>query len=174
MICPDCQTDNIRGTDICESCGHDLRSLDVSAGEDAFTAHVLNDHLGEIGVEQPLDVSPGDPVALAIHVMQQHRIGCVLVEEGDKLVGILTERDVLLKAAGENVDLNALAVRQIMTPDPVILRDEDTIAVALHKMSVGGFRHIPLVTNGRPPRVISIRDVFRHISPYISGELAPV
>ncbi len=173
MICPDCQTENIPGADFCEGCGHDLRNLDLPTGDDAFSTHVLNDHLGDIGVEQTRRVAPGDPVALAIHVMQDHKTECVLVEEGGKIVGILTERDILLKAAGQKVDLNAVAVRQVMTPDPVILRDEDTIAVALHKMSVGGFRHIPLVTDGRPPRVVSITDVFRHIAPYITGELTP-
>lgn len=171
MICPDCQTENLPGADVCESCGNDLRSLDIPTGDDAFSSHVLNDHLGEIGVEQTREVAPGDPVALAIRVMQQHKTECVLVEEGSKVVGILTERDILLKAAGAKEDLNAVAVRQIMTPDPVILRDEDTIAVALHKMSIGGFRHIPLVTDGRPPRVVSIRALFSHISPYITGEL---
>lgn len=170
MICPDCQTDNLPGADFCEGCGHDLRNLDLPMGDDAFSIHVLNDHLGDIGVEQTRRVAPGDPVALAIHVMQQHQTECVLVEEQAAIVGILTERDILLKAA-HRADLNAIAVRQLMTPDPVILRDEDTIAVALHKMSVGGFRHIPLVSEGRPPRVVSITDLFHHIAPYITGEL---
>src|SRR3990170_3094021 len=51
--------------------------------------------------------------------------------------------------------------------DPVALREEDTLATALHKMSIGGFRHIPLVKDGRPTRVISIRDLFRHVSTFI-------
>ncbi len=50
-----------------------------------------------------------------------------------------------MKAAGDKVNLSALAARDIMTPDPVILREEDTLAVALHKLSIGGFRHIPFV-----------------------------
>ncbi len=170
MICPGCQTENIAGADVCESCGHDLRNLDLPSAEDKFTEHLLNDRLGELGAEEPQAVAPGDPVALAIHLMQRHATGCVLVHEGEQLVGILTERDVLLKAAGDKVDLNAVAVREIMTPDPVILREEDTLVVALHKMSIGGFRHIPLVTRGRATRIVSIQDVFRHVGAFIDPE----
>jgi CBS domain-containing protein len=52
-----------------------------------------------------------------------------------------------------------------MTPDPVVLRPDDPIAVAIHKMAVGGFRHIPIVDAGHlPTGVVSARDVFRHIA----------
>lgn len=174
MICPDCKADNIAGADFCESCGQDLGSLDLPGAADEFTQHLMNDRLSDIAAEERPDVAPGDPVAFAIHVMQQRGTGCVLVKEGDTLVGILTERDVLLKAAEDSVDLNAVAVRQIMTPDPVTLQEEDTLAVALHMMSIGGFRHIPLVTEGRATRVVSIRDLFRHISAFIPERPAHV
>ena len=61
---------------------------------------------------------------------------------------------------------NAMAVSDIMTPDPVMLREDDTIAVAIHKMAVGGFRHIPFVDQKRT-LMVSIQDVFRHVAPYI-------
>ncbi len=52
-----------------------------------------------------------------------------------------------------------------MTPDPVVLRPDDTLAVAIHKMAVGGFRHIPVVdAAGRPTAVVSAVDVFRHLA----------
>ena len=51
-----------------------------------------------------------------------------------------------------------------MTHDPVVLRHDDTIAVALNKMAVGGFRHIPIVEDGRPVGVVTARDVFRHLA----------
>lgn len=170
MICPDCQTDNIPGSDSCESCGSDLTSLDLPGAEDEFTEHILTDTLADVVAEEPPVVSPTDPVAFAIHGMQTNRVASVLVKEGDKLVGIMTERDVLLKAAGDNVDLNALAVRELMTPDPVVLKDSDTLALALHNMSVGGFRHIPVISGGEANRVLSIHDVFNHISPFIPGQ----
>jgi|FLYL01.1.fsa_nt_gi predicted transcriptional regulator len=171
-ICPDCSTENIAGADTCEGCGRDLRNLDLPEAGDLFSAHLISDQLKELGSEQLRLVSPGDPVAYAIHVMQEARTGCVLVSEEGKLVGILTEQDVLMKAAGGKVDLNAVAVREIMTPDPVVLREEDTLAVALHKMSIGGFRHIPLVQQDKAARVISIQDVFRYISAYLETEAA--
>ena len=170
MICPDCHADNIPGVDSCESCGSDLTSLDLPGAEDEFTEHILTVTLANVDAEEPPSVSPSDPVALAIHGMQKNRVASVLVKEGSKLVGILTERDVLLKAAGADVDLNALAVRELMTPDPVVLKDSDTLALALHNMSVGGFRHIPVISGGEAKRVLSIRDVVRHISPFIPGQ----
>ncbi len=167
MICPSCYTENIPGADYCDSCGSDLHDLAHPEAEDDFSKHIVTDVIGAVDADSPSPVAPGDPIGLVIHQMQEDGVSAVLVKEGDELVGILTERDVLLKAAGDNVDLNALAVRELMTADPVILHEDDTLAVALHKMSVGGFRHIPIVANGEATRIASVRDVVRHISPFI-------
>jgi CBS domain-containing protein len=51
-----------------------------------------------------------------------------------------------------------------MTSDPVILRSGDPVAVAIHKMAVGGFRHVPIVKAGVPVAVVSAKDVFRHLA----------
>lgn len=166
VICPDCKTENIPGADLCESCGQDLRNLALPTPRSEFEEHLMRDLLGALDAREALSVSPGDPVALAVHVMRHNEAECVLVKEDDEIIGILTERDILMKAAGLKVDLNALAVRDIMTPDPVILREEDTLAVAMHKMSIGGFRHIPFCAAGST-LLVSIQDVFRHVSSYI-------
>src|SRR3990170_947809 len=172
MICPDCKAENIEGADLCDGCGADLRNLKLPTPETEFEGHLMNDHLADLGAAEAYYVSPGDPVALAVHSMRKYGTECVLVRENGRIVGILTERDVLMKAAGANVDLNALAVGDIMTPDPVILREDDTLAVALHKMSVGGFRHIPFVAADRETLLVSIQDVFRHVSKFIHEEYA--
>lgn len=168
VICPDCRAENIEGVDTCAVCGADLGALKRPHANTDLEQRLITGKLRDIAVSQARDVSPGDPVFLAVHFMREHRIECVLVrDESGNIIGILTERDILLKAAGESHDLMAMAVKDIMTPDPVMLREDDTIAVALHKMAVGGFRHIPFVDADGTTMIVSIQDVFRHVAPYI-------
>ena len=167
-ICPSCSAENIPGSEFCEECGSDLRDLALPQARTDFEEHLMNDHLADVGASEALTVLPGDPVTLAIHFMRKQDAECVLVQdEADEIVGILTERDIMMKAAGPENDLSALAVQDIMTVDPVMLRETDTLAVALHKMSIGGFRHMPFVAEGRPTLLVSAQDVFHHVSRFI-------
>jgi CBS domain-containing protein len=161
VICPVCNFENIAGSDDCENCGADLRAsgLPADAGGDVGVT-LLAEHLAELNPRRPVSVGPDDEVAAAVALMQEHGIGCVTVES-DRLVGILTERDVVLKLAGRSLD--GILVRDVMTPDPVVLRGDDTIAVAIHKMAMGGFRHIPLVSGGRATGIVSARDLSHHL-----------
>ena len=168
MICPSCRAENIEGSDVCEVCGADLYDLKLPSPEGELEERLVNGHLSELGADEALSVGPSDPVALAVHFMREHAVECVLVRDESKvIVGILSERDVLMKAAGSHRDLMALAVKDIMSPDPVMLREEDNLAVVLHKMSVGGFRHIPFIAADGTTLMISIQDVLRHVAPYI-------
>jgi CBS domain-containing protein len=170
MICPDCRAENIEGAETCEACGADLAGLKLPDASTRLEEELLEGRLRELGAPKALAVSPGDPVALAVHFMRDESVECVLVrDEREAIVGILTERDILLKAAGPDRDLLAMAVKDIMTPDPVILREEDSLAVAVHKMSVGGFRHIPFVAEDTT-YLISIQDVLRHVAALIPGD----
>jgi CBS domain-containing protein len=101
-------------------------------------------------------------VDVVVARMQEAGADCVLVTVDDRLVGIFTDRDAVVKAAGKPLD--AFEVRQLMTPDPVVLRNDDPIAIAIHKMAVGGFRHIPILDGGRPTGVVTARDVFHHLA----------
>lgn len=169
MICPECKAENILGADLCHNCGADLRTLTLPGAGTEFEEHLIRDSLGELGASEAVSLSPDDPVALAVHEMRNRGAECVLVRQQGQIVGVLSERDVLMKAAGERVDLSALRVRDIMTPDPVILRSDDTLAVALHKMSIGGFRHIPFVAKDGTTLMVSVQDVFRHVSRFIEA-----
>jgi len=161
MLCPVCRHDNLQGEDNCENCGADLRSADVPEQAVSFHGRLLGEHLDELGVGTPTIVSADAALGAAITRMHELPTDCLLVTDGDRLVGIFTERDAVLKVAG--VKLDAFDVRDFMTRDPVVLRHDDTIAVAINKMAVGGFRHIPIVEDGRPIGVVAARDVFRHI-----------
>jgi CBS domain-containing protein len=115
-----------------------------------------------LGPRSPLITSPDGTLREAIQTMRDHRVGCVLVVEGARLVGIVTERDLLLKL--EDADLTR-PVRELMTADPETLSTDDPIAYALNRMADGGYRHVPLVdAEGRPTGIVSVKDVVNYLA----------
>lgn len=162
MICPVCQFDNYAGDDLCENCGADLRASDTPEAATGFHGRLLGIHLDDLGAPAPQFVRPDDDAAEAIERMHREDIDCLLVTDAGRLVGIFTDRDALIKLAGHGPEHRPIS--ELMTRDPVVLRKDDTIAVAVNKMAVGGFRHVPIVDGNRPVAVVSARDVFRHIA----------
>jgi CBS domain-containing protein len=111
-------------------------------------------------LKPPVCVNPDATVREAIAAMNEHRVGCVLVVESERLVGVFTERDVLTKVVARERDTERTAVEAVMTPEPECLTLDDGIAFALNMMSVGGFRHIPLIDGeGRPTGVVAMRNI---------------
>lgn len=167
-VCPECGEENLQGADYCSNCGHDLYDLDHPAGSVESGPSFIERPLAELPAHRLAKVSPADPVGLAVRLMQNEGLDCVLVMDGAHLVGVMTPWDILHKVAGPREDLNAVTCAEVMTADPVYLRDDDTVAVAVHKMSVGGFRHIPLVQGGLPTSVINVNDVFHYLAPFLA------
>jgi signal-transduction protein with cAMP-binding, CBS, and nucleotidyltransferase domain len=164
MLCPVCRTDNFEGEDTCGNCGADLRASDTPEPPTEFGDTVLGDQLHALGAGAPVIVPPSMPVGEAVRRMHEGGTDCLLVCEGDRLLGIFTDRDAVVKVAGAD---RSAEVRAFMTPDPVVLDREDTIAVAIHKMAVGGFRHIPVVDGASRDHVVGVvsaADVFRHLA----------
>jgi CBS domain-containing protein len=166
MLCPVCRHDNFEGEDNCENCGADLRTSDIPQPAIDYRGRLLGQHLDELRPAPPQILESTSDVSEAIRLMHESQIDCVLVTERGRLVGIFTDRDAVLKVAGTSADRRPL--RDVMTRDPVVLRDDDPIAVAINKMAVGGFRHIPIVDGGGlPTGVVSAKDVFHHIASII-------
>jgi len=161
MICPVCGFENFQGDDECQNCGADLRTSDIPRAASGLENRLVRDHLGEVPRRAPVMIEPDAPVRSAIRRMQDERANCLLVGVDGRLEGIFTERDALLKVAGRGLD--GLRVADVMTPDPVVLRRDDTVAIAIHKMAVGGFRHMPLVEGDHVSGIVTAQDVFRHI-----------
>jgi signal-transduction protein with cAMP-binding, CBS, and nucleotidyltransferase domain len=161
MRCPTCGFENLLGSDVCDNCGSDLAGHDTPQSPTTFRGQLLGEHLDALGIATPETIPATDDVNDAIRRMHDKGIDCVLVTEGDRLVGIFTDRDAVLKVAG--LERQARPISALMTRDPVVLRHDETIAVAINKMAVGGFRHIPIVDDGRPTGVVTARDVFRHL-----------
>ncbi len=161
--CPWCGARNIQGSDECSECGLALSNIGLPGAGPVFVRAPLSN----LPQRAPAKVGPTDPVGLAVSLMQREGTDCVLVVEGDDLAGIITSWDILHKVAGPKEDLNAVTCAQIMTRDPVVLREDDNLAVALNKMAIGAFRHIPLVANGKPVSLVSVTEVFRYLSPHL-------
>ncbi|MCZ6779720.1 MAG: CBS domain-containing protein [Acidobacteria bacterium] len=164
MNCPSCSFDNIQGADDCEQCGADLRSLDIPQPGEGLQKTVLEDPLKNLMPLKPLVVAPDEPLGHAIGLMKKNNQGSVFVIEDDRLVGILTERDLLLNVAGRPLDVSRTLVRNLMIHDPATLRSSDSIAFALNRMYAGHYRHIPVVDDGKLTGFVSIRGVLRYLS----------
>jgi CBS domain-containing protein len=165
MICPNCGHDNLPGSEECTSCLQDLTQLDRPTAHDRVERSLMEDPVRVLRPRKPVTLRPTATVREAIQTMLARDIGALLVvDESDKLLGIFSERDLLVKVAGIHDDFANLPIEQFMTPQPETVTDEDTLAFALHKMDIGGYRHLPVLTDGRPSGVVSVRDLVRHIT----------
>jgi CBS domain-containing protein len=136
--------------------------------ESALVLETLND----VMTQPPLVVAASTSLAETIASMQDEMRGCALVVEFGRLVGIFTERDVLLRIAGHPIDLGQTAVSEYMTRDPVTLPADSSVAFALNRMLSEGFRHIPLVDEqGRPIAVVSMRELIEYLSDFFNRDL---
>jgi CBS domain-containing protein len=168
MKCPFCSEENIAGADDCESCGEDLTAFDGVRPKGRLEKSLAKDPLDSLKNTIPVLVGPNTPVReVADHLAMENR--CVLVIEDGRLTGIVTERDILFKVMETGQDLDTLPVSRIMTPNPETLQLSDKIAYALHKMSIGGYRHIPILQGGRPERVVSGRDLLEYLAEMFPG-----
>ena len=111
-----------------------------------------------------LGVSPDTSALEVIKKMNAGGLGCALVLEDGKLVGIFTERDLLNKLTGKNASSPNTAVKELMSADPETLDESDSVATALNKMSMGRYRHIPIRKADGSYSVTSIKHVLKYIA----------
>ena len=167
MLCPSCGHANVPGADECARCLFPLASIDAGpTGMDAVESSVLQDPVRTLKIRPPVTIPVDAKLGLALDRMVEHGVGALLVVDADGvLVGILTERDYLRKVVGVLPDYAHQPLCEYMTPDPETVGADDRLALALQKMDVGGYRHLPVVEDdGRPVGLVSVRDVIRHIT----------
>lgn len=122
-------------------------------------------------------------VAEAVRTMNHHKVGSVLVMDGDNLAGIFTERDVLRRVVGGKLDPAATPVTAVMTANVLTVDPTVTVQQAMDIFSEKRCRHLPVVQDGRVLGMISIGDVSRWVAnlhraeaeslrQYISGGLS--
>ena len=111
----------------------------------------------------PLHLSPERTAADAVALMQQEGVGCVLVCNQERLVGIFTERDLLRRILGPGKPLS-VPLSECMTHGPVSVRPKEPIAAAVRSMVSGGYRHLPVVDEeGRPIGIVSVKRIMHYL-----------
>ena len=169
IICPYCDAENIEGADVCEQCNEALTDLSVRVPATSVEADLLRDRIERLWPKSPSTASPETTVGEVLQKMVDQRIGCVMIVDGTKLVGIFSERDALMKLNADAPKFFNRPISQFMTPEPVTLETNDKIAFALQKMNVGGYRHVPILFEGKLAGVISIRDILRYLTERIAA-----
>jgi CBS domain-containing protein len=109
---------------------------------------------------RPLSVAPSTTVAEAATMMGERRVGSALVMEGDALLGIFTERDIV-KALGAHFDAAKHQVSEWMTSNPTTVPPDAPARDALKTMLDGGFRHLPVLDEEKVIGIVSMRDLSR-------------
>jgi CBS domain-containing protein len=164
MLCPSCGYDNIEGADRCEECLTSLFNIDASqGGRRSLARSVMEDDLNQLEQEF-VGVTSDMPAVEAISKMREAHVGCALVIDDGKLLGIFTERDVLNRLTGKKALAPTTPVRELMSADPETLRETDSVATALSKMSLGRYRHIPVRKTDGTYTVTSIKHVLKYIA----------
>lgn len=110
---------------------------------------------------QVVSVSLDAKLSAAVKILSERRIGSLLVMNGSRIEGILSERDVVRVLGERGAAALEDPVKTVMTAKVVTCREADTVSVIMERMTSGKFRHLPVVENDRVVGLISIGDVVK-------------
>ncbi|MEZ4704476.1 MAG: CBS domain-containing protein [Bdellovibrionota bacterium] len=135
-------------------------------------AQTIQDYtINQLEISQGLSFDENTPIEQVLNAMRERKVSCVVCTTQGKISGVLTERDVFLKIAGQDIDWQ-LPVSSFVTVNPVTLDHEAPLKKALYLMGKNSFRHIPIVNDsGALVGVLSIQDVVVHIAEHFPEEV---
>lgn len=139
---------------------------------------LLGDTINTLTPTEPICVPPTTSVHDAVgHMVRGRQPGVLIVDPEGRLVGIFTERDLLTRVVGAGRDPGQTPLSEVMTPSPEALSPSDRVCFAVNRMSVAGYRTIPLVDQaGRPIGVVTVHDFIKwlaHLFPEAVLNLRP-
>lgn len=115
----------------------------------------------DIVSEQKIELLPASTtVRAAASNMAERHIGAVLIGESGRLMGIFTERDLLIRVVARGLDPDTTPLTAVMTPDPDTVGPDDLASLALERMRTSGYRHVPVVEDGKVVGIVSLRDLY--------------
>jgi CBS domain-containing protein len=131
--------------------------------------HIIPDVIAK---PQELVLLSGETIVRdAVQVMASRKIGAVMIGEGQTLLGIFTERDLMTKVVAPGRDPNTVKLSEVMTGKPDTITPNATAGEALGRMSRGGYRHLPVAENGRLVGMVSVRDLYAAMLAELEDEL---
>ena len=166
-ICPDCGYENLEGADECEQCHQSLTALSKPRASSLLEKSIFKDRIRTLLPRNPLIVKPDTLVSEVLKLLHQHSVGCVMILDEGELVGIFSERDALMRLNTKASELGDHPISEFMTANPESLETTDKIAFALHKMDLGGYRHIPIRKGDQINGIISVRHILRYITEHL-------
>lgn len=110
----------------------------------------------------PWSLGPDQTVADAVDLMRSKNVGCVLICNRGQVIGIFTERDLMRRILAAGRDLTTPLI-DCMTAQPVVVDPKDSIGVAIRRMIEGGYRHLPVVHDGTPRGILSVRRIVHYL-----------
>jgi len=128
--------------------------------------------ISEVIAGRPILTGPANlTVSDAARLMAEAKVGSIMATEGGNLIGIFTERDALVRVLAAGLDPQTTQIARVMTSRVITATPEMPLGHALHLMFEGGFRHVPIVENGRPVGMVSARDALGPELVEFEGEL---
>jgi CBS domain-containing protein len=160
MKCPACGAANIEGSDECDSCAAPL--VNAAPPKKGLEKKILEGSVADLAPRQALTISAGQSASEALETMRRHKVGCLLVVEGGKLAGIVSE-STLLKKLADPMAFGKTAAGDVMRSDGVVMRDDDSVADAFHQFAVSGHRHLAVRLSDGRMAVLSSRDLLSYL-----------
>lgn len=108
--------------------------------------------------QTPVTAPTNMTVRAAAAIMKERRVGAMMVVEHGQLVGVFTERDALCRVVAEGRDATTTTLGEVMTGNPQTISPDAAFSSALELMHANRFRHVPVVENGQPIGMVSVRD----------------
>lgn len=134
-----------------------------------LTRNLRHNIVAQLKPTPPHAVAPDATIGDAVRLMRSKHVGCLLVCDGKKLVGILTERDVLTRVLGLGKPISD-TVDGVMTRDPRTVGLRDPIRRALSRMEKGGYRHLPVVDEaGKAVGILSVKRVVHYLAEHFAS-----
>ena len=142
-----------------------LQNFEPPVYESELERAVCENEVSSLTPPTPRTISGDETVETAIRLLHEANLSSLVVTDGDQLVGIFTDRDVLERVSEHYDKLKYQPIRSIMTSDPMVVYEDDPIGAAIAAVAVAGYRHVPMLsTDGKVSGIVEPRCLFEFIN----------